>query len=79
MLKFIDAHGMEPFSAMQRRELKDAPPDEFGVVHKDILFSEKDNKAWCILDAPNKEAIEKHHEKAGIKSDWVYEIESAAS
>jgi hypothetical protein len=77
MPKFIDAHGMRPFTAQQLREIKDAPPDEFGVTHRDILFNESDDKVWCILEAPNREAVEKHHEKAGLKCDWIHEVETA--
>ena len=42
MPKYIDSHPMNPFTAQQLRELQNAPKDEFGVVHHDILFSEKD-------------------------------------
>jgi hypothetical protein len=69
---------MKPLSGEQLRKLVREPRDEFGIVHQDILFSEKDNKALCILDAPNKEAVEKHHAKAGLKCDWIYEIETAS-
>ena len=79
MPKFIDAHEMEPFTADQLNQLQDAPPDEFGVTHHDILFSEKDNKIYCVLDAPDAEAIHKHHAKAGIKCDFVHQVESTRS
>ena len=78
MPKFIDEHGMKPMTAQKFRELKKEPPDEFGVVHRDILFSEKDDKAWCVLEAPDRESVEKHHAKAGVKCDWIHEVESAA-
>ncbi len=76
MPKYLDEHQMNPFTAEQLRELQNAPPDEFGVTHHDVLFSEEENKIWCVLDAPNKEAVEKHHEKAGLKCDWIREVES---
>ena len=76
MPKFIDTHAMQPFTGDELKKLQDAPPDEFGVTHHDILFSEEDNKIYCVLDAPNREAIEKHHAKAGIKCDWVHEVAS---
>ncbi len=76
MPKFIDVHDMEPFTAEQLKELQDAPADEFGVTHHDILFNEGENRIYCILDAPNAEAIHKHHEKAGIKCEWVHEVKS---
>ncbi len=77
MPKYLDMHHMKPFTAQQLREAQKAPEDEFGVTHHDVLFSEEENKIWCVLDAPNKEAVEQHHEKAGIKCEWIREIESA--
>jgi len=76
MPKFIDAHPMKPFTGDALKKLQDAPPDEFGVTHHDILFNEKENLIYCVLDAPNSEAIHKHHEKGGVKCDWVHEVES---
>ncbi len=77
MPKYLDEHQMTPFTAQQLRELQNAPPDEFGVTHHDIIFSEEENKVWCVLDAPNKEAVEKHHEKAGLTCEWIREVESS--
>lgn len=76
MSKFIDAHPMKPFTADQLSKLQNAPADEFGVTHHDILFNEKDNKVYCVLDAPSAEAVHKHHAKAGITCDWVHEVNS---
>ncbi len=76
MPKFIDAHPMKPVTADALNKLQDALPDEFGVTHHDILFSDKDNKIYCVLDAPNLEAIHKHHAKSGIKCDWIQEVKS---
>ena len=58
------------------KELQNAPPDEFGVTHHDILFSEEEDRIYCVLDAPNREAIEMHHAKAGIKCEHIHEVES---
>lgn len=76
MPMFMDSHPMEPFTADALRAAQAAPPDEYGVTHHDILFSETDNKIYCVLNAPNIEAIHKHHAKAGISCDWVHEVQS---
>jgi hypothetical protein len=26
---------------------------------------------FCLLDAPNRHAVEKHHFKLGVKCDWI--------
>ncbi|MDX1757083.1 MAG: DUF4242 domain-containing protein [Marinobacter sp.] len=76
MPRYIDVHPMKPFTAEELKQLQNAPADEFGVTHHDILFSEKDDKIYCVLDAPNAEAIHKHHAKAGIECEWVHEVQS---
>lgn len=77
MTRFIDQHPMTPFTAEQLRETQKAPRDEFGVTHDNILYNEEDNKIWCVLDAPNREAVEKHHAKLGVEWEWIQEVESA--
>ena len=76
MPKFIDTHPMKPFTADALNKLQNAPPDEFGVTHHDILFSEKDNKIYCVLDATTLAAIEKPPAQAGIKCDSINEVKS---
>jgi len=74
-------HGRAPnetiHCAAASRTPERPPPDEFGVTHHDVLFNEEENKIWCVLDAPNKEAVEKHHEKAGLTCEWIREVESS--
>ena len=77
MPKYIDAHPMKPFTADILRRLQKAPKDEFGVVHDNILFNEEENRIYCVLDAPNIDAINKHHEKAGVRCEWIHEVKSA--
>ncbi|MDA2937160.1 DUF4242 domain-containing protein [Acidobacteria bacterium AH-259-A15] len=76
MSKFIDTHPMNPFTEEQLRGLQNAPEDEFGVTHHDVLFSEEANKIWCVLNAPDEEAIRRHHKKAGLECEWIQEIKS---
>ena len=33
---------------------------------------------YCIVDAPNKNAISKHHQKFGLKCDWITEVKTTA-
>lgn len=77
MPKFIDAHPMHPLTVDQLRAAQQSPEDEFGVTHHEILYSEPENKLYCVLDAPDREAIEKHHAKIGVTCDWIHEVASA--
>ena len=76
MPKFIDSHPMEPFTEAQLKVAQKAPRDEFGVVHHDILYNKAEDRLYCVLDAPNLEAIEKHHAKVGVRCNWIHEVTS---
>jgi hypothetical protein len=41
-----------------------------------ILYNLEVGSIYCILDAPKKEAIEKHHEKIDVKCDMIMEVET---
>jgi hypothetical protein len=36
------------------------------------------NRIVCLFEAPSREAVEKHHEKYGIKCTWITEVEATA-
>jgi hypothetical protein len=76
MPKYIDTHGMGPLDPSVLKKLQHAPADEYGVTHHDILYNQVEDRVYCVLDAPNAEAVRKHHAKAGIKCDWVHEVSS---
>ncbi len=76
MPKYIDSHSMGPVKAQQLHALQTAPADEFGVAHHDILYNEGENRIWCVLDAPDEEAVRRHHAKVGIDCEFVTEVHS---
>lgn len=78
MTLFIDEHLMGTFDEKTLNELQNSPRDEFGITHKNILYYKDKDKVFCILDAPDKEAVEKHHHKAGIKCESITEVKSTA-
>jgi len=73
---FIDGHKMEGLSVSQLKKILNNPTDKHGVTHKDILYNEKLNKLFCILEAPNKESIVDHHHDVGIDCDFIIEATS---
>jgi len=34
--------------------------------------------SFCFIDAPNREAVEKHHEKYNLTCDWITEVNTTA-
>lgn len=78
MPKFLDAHRMGNLTEEQLKQAQNAPSDEFGIKHENVLYNKDENKLYCLLDAPNKEAVEKHHQKLGLKCDWITEVKTTA-
>lgn len=69
---------MSGLTAEALKKAQASPPDEFGVSHKNILYNEKEDKLFCFRDAPDEDAVKKHHEKLGIKLNWVTEVDTTA-
>jgi hypothetical protein len=74
---FLDVH---PLAGKTEKDIKNiplapnAPRDKFGVLHLTFFYNIDEDRWFCLHDAPNKEAIENHHEAADIKCDWIVEV-----
>ncbi|MFB5631011.1 MAG: nickel-binding protein [Nitrosopumilaceae archaeon] len=73
---FIDGHKMAGINVSKLKKIMSSSPDKHGVTHKDILYNKKENKMFCILEAPNKKAILNHHNDFGIICDFIIEATS---
>lgn len=78
MPKYLDSHPMQNSTFKELKKLQKEPKDEFGVTHIDIICCEEKDRMYCFLEAPDKEAVEKHHEKFGYKCDFIIEVNSTA-
>lgn len=78
MPTFLDSHKMGNVTEEQLRQAMKAPRDEYGVTNKNIYYNKAEDKAFCVLDAPDKEAIQKHHQKIGLSCDSITEVQSTA-
>jgi len=79
MPKFLDSHSLKGANPETLKKLQNAPKDEFGVTHLNLIYSEGEDKMYCFLEAPDKEAIKKHHEKFGYKCEYILEVDSTAN
>lgn len=78
MPKFLDSHPLKGTNPKTLKQLQNTPKDEFGVTHLNLIYSEKDDRCYCFLEAPTKEDIEKHHHKLGLECDYILEVNSTA-
>ncbi len=72
----MDGHALRGAKPETLEKLQNEPEDEFGVKHLNMIYNEEEDKMYCILDAPNKEAIKKHHDKLGYKCDFILEVDT---
>ncbi len=70
---FLDVHKV-PFSEDNLKELSESPTDEFGVSIVNLFYNNETDVCFCLLEAPNKVAVEKHHDKAEIDCEWITEV-----
>ncbi|MGD0085293.1 MAG: nickel-binding protein [Acidimicrobiales bacterium] len=77
MPKFMDFHDdlKLPSEAIQQitQDTKDAKSDEFGVRQIE-LFHNSEGKVYCLLEAPDAEAVRSHHAALGVPCGDVHEV-----
>ncbi len=73
---FLDVHKV-PFKEENLRELVGAPMDEYGVSHVNLFYNKDAGVCFCLLDAPDTEAVIKHHDKVHIECEWITEVTMA--
>jgi len=78
MPRYLDVHPMGNLSEETLKNLQQSSEDEFGITHANIIYNKEQDKCYCLLDALDRGAVEKHHHKAGIKCDWITEVKSTA-
>ena len=75
MPQFMDFHDdlKLPQEAIDQitRDTKDAKADEFGVRQVE-LFHNPDGKVYCLLEAPDAEAVRSHHAAHGVPRGDVH-------
>jgi hypothetical protein len=64
-----------PAEAIQQitQETKDKKTDEFGVRQIE-LFHNPDGKVYCLLEAPDAEAVRSHHAALGLPCGEVHQV-----
>lgn len=75
MTLFLDTHPLYGFKKSDLIDSVDDGADEFGVSVYHLFFNESQDTLYCVCDAPNKEAVIKHHQKFNVTCDSITEID----
>lgn len=70
---FIDSHKLKDLTEEKLQKIATKPADKHGVKHIELLFNKKEDKLFCVLEAPNAQSVKKHHEDTGISCDFIFE------
>jgi uncharacterized protein DUF4242 len=77
MPQFMDYHDdlKLPAEAIDEiaRGAREREADEFGVRQID-LFHNPDGQVYCLLDAPDAEAVRQHHAALGVPCGDVHQV-----
>jgi hypothetical protein len=76
MPKFLDVHSFHSLGELTVKELQKPHPGEFEVKHLNILYNRAADLCFCFIEAPNREAVEKHHKKVNLRCNWITEVEA---
>lgn len=71
MPTFIDTHANTTDLPPELRKMvsdrvRSGEKDKFGVVDKGVIIDKEGRKLHCVLDAPDVDAVRKHHEALNV-------------
>ena len=69
--KFLDVHPLKGLDEGTLRQLQNAPVDEFEVKAINLMFNYEADRFYCLLEAPNKQAVEDHHINMALSANGL--------
>lgn len=79
MPKFMDVHDdlKLPQEAIDQmaQGTRDGATDEFGVTQLELFYN-AEGKVYCLVDAPDDEAVRKHHAAVDVPCGDVHQVSS---
>ncbi|MGH9953301.1 MAG: nickel-binding protein [Nitrososphaeraceae archaeon] len=63
---------------MISRKVKMNLGTNFGVKIINTFYDTDSGTMFCLMDAPDRYAVEKHHFKFGIKCNWITQVKMIA-
>ena len=77
MPRFLDSHALGGATEDKLTQARSAPIGADDVRAINVVYNQKENKLYCLTEAPNK-AVDKHHRDMGMTCDWITEVRTTA-
>ncbi len=71
----MDGHDLKGLKPKELMDAVNAPTDKHGVRTLEVLFSENNDRLYCILDGPDEGAVKKHHHDIGLSCEFVTKVD----
>ena len=69
MPALLDSYSMGRYTEDDLKKSQQEPRDELGVKVLNTFYDLDSGTMFCLIDAPDKYAVERHHSKFGMKCD----------
>ncbi|HET7284721.1 MAG TPA: hypothetical protein VFI70_08545 [Nitrososphaeraceae archaeon] len=43
-----------------------------------MMYIQQEKRFYCLLEAPYGQAVDNHHNKDGVKCEWITEVKTTA-
>ena len=74
MPAFLDFHSMGRYNEDNLKKSLKEPRNELEVKVLNTFYDLDSGMMFCLVDAPDRYAVERHHSKYGMKCDWITPI-----
>ena len=71
MPTFLDFHSMGRYNEDDLKKSLNEPRNELGVKVLNTFYDLDSGMMFCLVDAPDRYAVERHDSKYGMKCDWI--------
>lgn len=78
MPAFLDFHSMGRYDEDDLKKSQKEPRNELGVKVINTFYDLDSGMMFCLVDAPDKYAVERHHSRYGVRCDWITPVKMTA-
>ena len=78
MPAFLDFHSMGRYNEDDLKKSQKEPRNELGLKVLNTFYDLDPGMMFCLVDAPDRYAVERHHSKYGMKCDWITPVKMTA-